>query len=99
MSGKIWMIWGSPRTPDRLLELLGSRVQQSKVFRTMIGACGPYNLGGSTTPMMLQLADLMVRYLTGIAEDISVKIQDCYIPVDFVVLNMEVIKESTHILG
>ena len=40
------MIRGSPRTPDRLLELSGSRVQQSEVFRTMTGACGPYNLGG-----------------------------------------------------
>jgi hypothetical protein len=43
------MIWGSPRTPDRLLELSGSRVQQSEVFRTMTGARGSYNLGGSTT--------------------------------------------------
>jgi hypothetical protein len=26
---------------------VSSRVQQSNVFRTMIGARGPYNLGGS----------------------------------------------------
>ena len=45
----MWMIQGSLRTPDRLPELSGSRVQQSEVFRTMIGACGPYNMGGSTT--------------------------------------------------
>ena len=44
------------------------------------------------TLMMLQLADSMVRYLTRIAKDIPVKIQDCYIPVDFVVLDMEVTK-------
>jgi hypothetical protein len=43
------MIRGSSRTPDRLLELFGSRVQQSKVFRTTIGAHGPYNLGGFAT--------------------------------------------------
>ena len=43
------MIRGSPRTPDRLPELSGSHVQQSEVLRTMIGACGPYNLGGSAT--------------------------------------------------
>ena len=49
MSCKIWMIRGSPRTPDRLPGLSGSRVQQSKVFRTVIGTCGPYNLGGSAT--------------------------------------------------
>ena len=51
------------------------------------------------TLMMLQLADSIVRYPVGIAEDILVKIQDCYIPIDFVVLNMEVAKESTLILG
>ena len=49
--------------------------------------------------MMLQLADSTVRYLIGIAKDIPVKIQDCYIPINFVVLNMEVAKESTLILG
>ena len=41
----MWMIQGSLRTPDRLPELFGSHVQQSDVFRTMIGARGPYNLG------------------------------------------------------
>ena len=50
------------------------------------------------THMMLQLADSTVRYLVGIAKDISVKIQDCYILVDFVVLDMEVTKELTLIL-
>ena len=39
----------SPRTPDRLSELSSSHVQQLEVLRTMIGACGPYNLGGSVT--------------------------------------------------
>ena len=38
-----------PMTPDRLPELSGSHVQQSEVLRTMTGACGPYNLGGSVT--------------------------------------------------
>jgi hypothetical protein len=37
------------RTPDRLPELSGSHVQHLEVFRTMTGARGPYNLGGSTT--------------------------------------------------
>ena len=43
----MWMIQGSPRTPDRIPELSGSHVQQLEVLRTMIGARGPYNLGGS----------------------------------------------------
>ena len=45
----MWMIRGSLRIADRLFELFGSHVQQSEVLRTMTGACGPYNLGGSTT--------------------------------------------------
>jgi hypothetical protein len=45
----MWMIRGFLRTPDRLPKLSGSRVQQSEVLRTMTGASGPYNLGGSAT--------------------------------------------------
>jgi hypothetical protein len=40
---------GFLRTPDRLLMLSGSHAQQSEVIETMTGACGTYNLGGSTT--------------------------------------------------
>ena len=40
--------------------------------------------------MCLQLADRTVHYPTGIAENVPVKIQNFFIPVDFVVLNMEV---------
>ena len=43
---------GFLRTPDRLPKLSGSRVQQSEVIRTMIGARGPYNLGGSATVIL-----------------------------------------------
>jgi hypothetical protein len=45
------------------------------------------------------MADSTVRYPAGIAEDIPIKIRDCYVPVDFVVLDMEVTKELTLILG
>jgi hypothetical protein len=51
------------------------------------------------TPMMFQLAISTVHYTAGIAEDISVKIQGCFIPIYFVVLHMEVTKESPLILG
>jgi hypothetical protein len=51
------------------------------------------------TPMMLQLADSMVCYPARIAEDIPVKIQGYFVPVDFVVLDMETTKESPLILG
>ena len=42
------MIRGSPRTPDSLLKLPGTYALSSEVFGTVISACGPYNLGGST---------------------------------------------------
>ena len=35
----------------------------------------------------------------GIAEDISVKIQGYFVPIDFMVLDMEIAKESPLILG
>ena len=56
----MWMIWGSPSTPDRLPELSSSRVQQSEVFRTMTGARGPYNLGGSATTLYLNYSLLLL---------------------------------------
>ena len=40
----------------------------------------------------------MVCYPAGSAEDISIKIQGYFVPVDFVVLDMETIKESPLIL-
>jgi len=43
--------------------------------------------------------DQSVRYPIGIAENIPVKIRDFFIPVDFVVLDMEVEKKIPLILG
>jgi len=51
------------------------------------------------TPMMFQLVNSMFRYLAGIAEDILVKIWGYFVPVDFVVLDMETTKELPLILG
>lgn len=45
------------------------------------------------TPMRLQLADSSVCYPAGIAEDVPAKFWDFFIPVDFVVLDMESNKE------
>jgi hypothetical protein len=50
-------------------------------------------------PMRLQLADSSVRYHARIAEDVPVKIRDFFIPVDFVVLDMDTEKEMPLILG
>ena len=51
------------------------------------------------TPRQLQLADSSVYYPAGIAEDIPIKIRGYFVPVDFVVLDMETIKESPLNLG
>ncbi|XP_039815273.1 uncharacterized protein LOC120678186 [Panicum virgatum] len=51
------------------------------------------------TLMHLQLADSSVRYPEGIAEDFLVRVRDYFILVDFVVLDMEISKETSLILG
>ena len=49
--------------------------------------------------MCLQLADQSVRYPVGVAENIPVKIRNFFIPVDFVILDMEVNTKTPLILG
>jgi len=51
------------------------------------------------TSMCLQLADQSDRYPLGIAENISVKIRDFFVPVDFVVLDMHPYSRMSLILG
>ncbi|XP_039841084.1 uncharacterized protein LOC120700967 [Panicum virgatum] len=51
------------------------------------------------TPMQLQLADSSVWHPEGIAEDVPVRVRDCFVPVDFVVLDMDNQKETTLIPG
>jgi len=51
------------------------------------------------TAMCLQLADQSIRYPVGIAEDVPIKIRNFVIPVDFVVLDMEVDTKTPLILG
>ena len=40
---------GFPRTPNRPVELLGTRERYPRSVKTTIGACGPNSLGGSAT--------------------------------------------------
>ena len=42
------------------------------------------------TAMCLQLEDQSICHPMGIAKDISVKIQNFFVPVDFVIIDMEV---------
>ena len=43
----------------------------------------------SPTTMLVQLADLTIRYSEGIAEHIFVRVRDSFILADFVVMDME----------
>jgi hypothetical protein len=49
--------------------------------------------------MHLQLTDSSIRYPEGIAEDVPVKVRDYFIHVNFVVLDMDISKETPLILG
>jgi hypothetical protein len=51
------------------------------------------------TTMCLQLADQSVCYPVGIAEDIPVRVRDYFVPVDFIVLDMNVDTRTPLILG
>jgi hypothetical protein len=58
-------------------------------------------LGGPlfATHFQLQMADQSPRNLEGVANDILVKIQDTYIPTDFVILDMDHNKKDPLLLG
>jgi hypothetical protein len=49
--------------------------------------------------MHLQLADQSTRHPVGIAEDIPVRIKNSFVPVDFMVLEMDVYCQTLLILG
>jgi len=51
------------------------------------------------TSMCLQLADQSVRYPAGIAKNIPVKIINFFVPVDFVVLDMQEDIKTLSFLG
>ncbi|XP_010541242.1 PREDICTED: uncharacterized protein LOC104814758 [Tarenaya hassleriana] len=51
------------------------------------------------TRMILQLADRSIKYPTGILEDVLLKVGNFYIPVDFVVLDMDEDSKVPIILG
>jgi hypothetical protein len=51
------------------------------------------------TSMHLQLEDQSIRHPVGTMEDISVRIRNSFIPVDFVVLKMDICCQIPLILG
>jgi hypothetical protein len=58
-------------------------------------------LGGpfSTTNFQLQMADLSLRKSEGVAKDVLVKVQDAYIPMDFIIIDMGHKQRVPPILG
>jgi hypothetical protein len=60
------------------------------------------NLSYSTlepTSMCIQLADQSFRHPVGIAENISIKIRDFFVPVEFIILDMQPYSKVSLILG
>jgi len=53
----------------------------------------------SPTSIYLQLADQLIRHPAGVAENIRVKLHDFLVPMDFIVLDMEVDKKVPLIFG
>ena len=51
---------GFPRTPDRPVELLGTRVRYPRSVEMTIGACGPDFLGGSATTTLVELEQVCI---------------------------------------
>jgi hypothetical protein len=51
------------------------------------------------TSLHLQLADQSIRHPVGILEDIPVRIRNSFVPLDFVVLEMDVCHQIPLILG
>jgi len=49
--------------------------------------------------MVIQMADRTVAYLRGIMENILVKVDNLYFPVDFVIMDMEEDRKVPIILG
>jgi len=85
---------GSQNFENALCDLGASvRVMLKKVFDKL-------NYSTLTpTSMCLQLADQSVRYLAGIIKNILVKIQNFFVPIDFMVLDMQEDMKTPLILG
>ncbi|XP_056695355.1 uncharacterized protein [Spinacia oleracea] len=65
-----------------------------------LSVCTKLNMGDlKVTNITLQMADRSVKYLFGVLEDVRVRVGKFFIPIDFVVLDMEEDKPIPIILG
>ena len=72
----------------------------SSVSLMPLSLCEKLELGElRPTTISLQLADHSVKYPVGILEDVLIKVGDLYIPIDFVILEMEEDTQTLIILG
>ncbi|KAJ8755138.1 hypothetical protein K2173_018936 [Erythroxylum novogranatense] len=82
-------------TIERVLCDLGSSVSLMP-----LSLCRKLDLGELTpTTVALQLADHSVKYSVGVLEDVPIKVGNLYVPVDFVILEMEEDTRTPIILG
>ena len=72
----------------------------SSVSLMPLSLCEKLELGEMRpTTISLQLADRSVKYPVGVLEDVPIKVGDLYVPVDFVILEMEEDMRTPIILG
>ena len=73
---------------------------RSSVSLMPLSLCEKLELGEMRpTTISLQLTDRFVKYPMGILEDVPIKVGDLYVPVDFVILEMEEDMRTPIILG
>jgi len=72
----------------------------SSVSLTLVSMCEKLELGEMRpTTISLQLTDYSVKYRVGILKDVPIKVGDLYMPVDFMILEMEEDTRTPIILG
>jgi len=80
---------------DRALSDLGSSVSlmpYTSFKRLGLGELSPISIS-------LQLAYHSIKYPLGVLEDVSIKVGDFYVPIDFVILDMAEYSRTQIILG
>ena len=97
------MKYKDPRSPTISVNIRGTYIDKALLDLGAIVNLLPYSvykkLGlGKLKPtnITLSLADISVKIPKGIIEDVLVKVDKFYYPVDFVVLDMEPVAEGTN---
>ncbi|KAJ8752535.1 hypothetical protein K2173_004823 [Erythroxylum novogranatense] len=88
------------KLPPKLKDPGSFSIPWSSVSLMPLSLCRKLDLGELTpTTIALQLADRSVKYSVGVLEDGPIKVGNLYVPVDFVILEMEKDTRTPIILG